>query len=564
MSNLFGAQVSLDKKSSANLIKAAEYLDIKFFNYIKSDEARVAALLGVSRNNNLKDSLVGLKCKPADVMRYAAAKKDFDSVKLPDRVIYSNLKWSERVGLLGFLESNFDFDYLSEALGTNRNNWDRFFKHIHLSSQPDFVRRFPNTCLSYFIASRYKKEAIPAVLHENVDSLISENTIETTDEGSLVYRTFASRMQTAIEQKDIKSIEILGNKRKGYILRNLTAVANGIYKYNNERFVKFVRGLLPSASVDVLFSILSIDINAKYRVIDIKGDTRVEEANYNPVIGSIQGDIENELYRRFGFKGKVAVEESLKNNIVPFLAKNTNLGRGTRHKVDKKNLYLYVHWIQDGSRTDIDHSFICFDANWKSEMVWYGRQANDYISQSGDITSAPAPHGATEYGCIKVDSIPKNVKYIVPLINVFSGEDFKRNKLVRAGFILSDSNQFNIDRDHTSYNLDQPAKGNIPFVFDVDKKELVVLDINVRESGLGRSAHGYEETIRKVVEASRTKNYISIQKLANILSGDSKETSLVITNKANSSNEIAPESLFSLVDEKRENDDAEEVVDKDE
>ncbi len=93
--------------------------------------------------------------------------------------------------------------------------------------------------------------------------------------------------------------------------------------------------------------------------------------------------------------------------------------------------------------------------------------------------------------------------------------------------------------------MDKPAQANIPFVFDVEKNEVLILDINLRER-MSSSAHGYAETVKNVIEASRTKNYISIEKLAEMLSGKKKEVSLKITNKAEGAGQITPESLFSL------------------
>ncbi len=543
--NLFNANVSQDKQTSEKLVKAAKYLDFKFLNNIKSDEARIAALLGLSKKNSLLDSFRNLKCKPADVLRYAAVKNDFDLVKLPHDLKYSNLSWSERVNSLSFL-SDFDFEYLNEAMGMNRGAWIKYFNHIHLLGQKGFLGRFKNVCLTYFVANGNRLEKTPEILTKDIKSLIKQKLVEVTPSGSLAYRTFASRIQSAIESQDIDSIEELGGKRPNYILRNLTTVSNGVSAKNNKRFVNFIKSLLKDASPDVLFSILSIDVSAKWRIIDVKGDTKVEPANYNSVIAEIQDDIKKEIYRRWGYLGQVEVQDVLKDNIVPFLAKNTNLARGTKFSVDKKDyLYFFVHWVQGDQRTDIDHSFIYFDKNWTSEMVWYGRQANEFIAQSGDITNAPFPNGATEYAKISLNKIPGKTKYIVPIINSYTGNPFSDNKEVKAGFFTSDESEFTLKRKHNTYVLDQPAQANLPFVFDIDKEEILILDINLRKK-MSYSAYGYVEIVKNVIEATKTKNYISIQKLAQILSGKNKEISLKITNKKENDNEITPESLFSL------------------
>ena len=182
-------------------------------------------------------------------------------------------------------------------------------------------------------------------------------------------------------------------------------------------------------------------------------------------------------------------------------------------------------------------------------MVWYGRQANSYISQSGDITNAPGPKGATEYGKISLNKIQHSTKYIVPIINSFTGNPFSDNTEVKAGFWASDEDTFTLNRKHNTYLLDQPAQANLPFVFNVDNMEVLILDINLREK-MSYSAHGYTETVKNVIEATKTKNYITIEKLAQILSGGNLTVSLRITNKAEKANEITPESLFSLFSNK--------------
>ena len=53
-------------------------------------------------------------------------------------------------------------------------------------------------------------------------------------------------------------------------------------------------------------------------------------------------------------------------------------------------------------------------------------------------------------------------------------------------------------------------------------------------------------TALQAEKSKRQTNYISIEKLAEMLSGNGKGVSLKITNKASGENEITPDSLFSL------------------
>lgn len=546
---LVGSTVTLDKKSQAVLQEAALYFSdiLATAPRIKSDEARIAVLIGLVENEvlTLAEGFNQLKCSPADVMRYAAASVDFTKVKLPADTKFPNLKWGTRVAMLSFLET-FSFDDISEAFGRNRSVWAKFFGHIHLFSQKDFVTRFPSTVIAARVSLGSNISAFNSLHEIALMTLVKQGYVEQLGTGNTVYRTFASRVDSAIASKDFSKIKAIFSKNGGYLLRNLMTVSNGIQKKDEKSFIELVREKVQTASAGVLFSILGINVDAKYRVIDQKGDTLVTDANYPKFIKDIQGDIIRTIRSRWGFEGQVTVTDSLKDQVVPFLSKNSDLARGTRYKFkDTANLYFFMHWVQDKYRTDLDHSYLAFDAEWNMESVWFGNQANSYIAHGGDITNAPAPHGATEYGKIRLNKIPARIKYIAPVINVFSGDAFSDNKEAYAGFWFSDSETFDLKQDHTRYDLSQPAKVNIPFIIDVEKKEIVIVDYNNRDQ-YSRTAHTQGPDLMKIISAYNDKNVITIGKLADMLSGDSETESLRIRKVAKKDGEMSPESLASI------------------
>ncbi len=547
--SLVQSKVSLDRKSLDTLQYLGKYFGKEYssVNRIVSDQARIAVLMGMVEEYDLLESLTALKCKTSDVLRYTAALVDFNTVNLPSDVKYAVLSWKQRVTLLTYLNS-FDYERLFEDTGINRESWIRFFKHIHLFSQHDFINRFPKINFVARISMGHKEESIPAQYNKILDSMLDEGVIESTDSENLVYRTFASRIQKAIDTKDFNSIEKLMTKNGTYLLRNIATVANGVTKENESKFVELVRSKLKNANVGVLFSILGINVNAKYRIIDIKGNTVIEEANYPSYITDIQGDIKRELYSRYGYEGIVKVSSDLQNKVVPFLSKNAELDRGSKIKLDKENyLYMFVHWVQNYKRTDLDLSVVAFDDKWQPSVVYFGSQVNEYITHSGDITNAPAPNGATEYVRVSLNSIPNNIKYIVPMINVYTGDNFKDNKMVYAGFMLSDDFEFSIKRDHVRYDLKEPAYSNAPFILDVENNEIVILDINNRvKSGL--TVHSQLGEMKKFISAINDKVIITNQYLADILSGKSNEVSLHIKKTAKELNEIEPDKLVTLFD----------------
>ncbi len=550
---LIGANVSLDKKTSDKLATILNYFDDEITNLprIKSAEVRIAALLSLTPKIGLRAALEVLKCNSLDVLRYAAAKNDFQLFKLPADVKFATLNWGERIDSFGFLnERANNFEQISEDMGLNRGAWNRYLRHTHFLSQDGFINRFRNFYIAAVISLGSKLDSLKKVLEEPVNDLLKDGSVELTEMGALAYRTFASRLQKSIDDKDWVTIKKLCENRKTHFLRNITHISNGVPEVKNADFIKFAKSCIPDADVGVLFSILSIDVDAEYRIIDIKGNTVIEKAAYSKAIRSIQEDIRKELRLSYGFSGQVDVDKNIKHKIVPFLSKNSDLERGTKIKVkDSPFLYFYIHWIQGRQRTDLDLSFISFDKNWKAEIINFRQQANSYLSHSGDFTSALAPSGATEYGMIKMNCVPKGVRYIAPLINVFAGDTFSANNEVRAGFFLSDSPTFNLKQDTVKYNLSQPAQMNCPFIFDLEENEITVFDFNQREK-MGYTADSYRENIKNLISAINTKNFITIGKLAEILSGDDDKVVARFTNKPTLENEFKPEDLFSLFSRK--------------
>lgn len=540
------SKVGLDRKQLNVLAGLSKYFYKDITDRIQSDEARIAVLLELSADIGLYDALLALKCKPADVLRYAAGLLNITAINLPSDVKYAVLSWSQRTAMLQFL-NQFGYDKLFEDTGINREAWTRFYNHVHLFGQSDFINRFPVVGLVSRISMGHKSESLPKQYASMVKQMIANELVELSPSDNLVYRTFASRIQSAIGEKDISKLEVLLENNGGYLLRNLATVANAIEKNDEARFVELVRSKLSSASANQLFSILGINVDATYRVIDVKGNTIIEPANYPSVIRDIQGDAKRVLYSRYGFAGKVKVNAELGQRVVPFLSRNAELDRGTRVKVNDDNyLYMFMHWVQaQNRRTDLDLSVVAFDADWMPMVVYFGYQVNKYIVHGGDITNAPAPNGATEYIRIDLKMIPSNVKYILPVINVYTGAALSLNAVAYAGFHTTDSGKFDISRDTVRYDLTAPANSNVPFMLDVDTKEIVMLDFNDRER-IGATAHAGINNLKKLVTAVQEKNVVTIAALADILSGPGDDVSLHIKKTAVEAHEIEPANLSTL------------------
>ncbi len=137
------------------------------------------------------------------------------------------------------------------------------------------------------------------------------------------------------------------------------------------------------------------------------------------------------------------------------------------------------------------------------------------------------------------------MKYIVPICNVYCGDLFADNEVAYAGFMFSEEGKFSITRDHVRYDLNQPASANVPFVIDVRSKEIIVVDFNNRIKR-GLTAHADLADLRKIVLALKSKRFMTIGRLANLLSGDGPLTEWNVCENPTQTTDIAPADLFSV------------------
>ncbi len=96
--------------------------------------------------------------------------------------------------------------------------------------------------------------------------------------------------------------------------------------------------------------------------------------------------------------------------------------------------------------------------------------------------------------------------------------------------MFSDSDTFKIEHEHVRYDLSQPANSNVPFIIDVKEQQVIIVDYNSRQR-LGLTAHAEVENLKALISATKDKHNLSIEDLADLLSGDSNTVSATIVEK---------------------------------
>ncbi|WJV45873.1 hypothetical protein [Streptomyces flavofungini] len=148
--------------------------------------------------------------------------------------------------------------------------------------------------------------------------------------------------------------------------------------------------------------------------------------------------------------GIAVLDASLADLPVPFAerasaASLVSVPRGSSLPMpgESERVRLFLHWMQPkGVRVDLDLSVALFDDAWRfvglcdyTQLEYAGGAA----LHSGDLTSAPAPHGATEYLDLDLPRLAKaGVRFVVPAVLSYNNVPFDELPDAFAGFMAVD------------------------------------------------------------------------------------------------------------------------------
>lgn len=149
------------------------------------------------------------------------------------------------------------------------------------------------------------------------------------------------------------------------------------------------------------------------------------------LVRDVSGIIDAEMLRRLGEGMTIVFDPAVFGAALPLTGKNQSEGlgvwpRGSVSKLEPGDwLRFYFYWMQKGNRTDYDLSALFVDETFRTgSYLSYTQLRNGHGEHSGDITDAPAPHGATEFINVHLDRVPKGYTVIpqLYLYNAGGGE----------------------------------------------------------------------------------------------------------------------------------------------
>ncbi|WUR61672.1 hypothetical protein OHS32_09930 [Micromonospora chokoriensis] len=166
---------------------------------------------------------------------------------------------------------------------------------------------------------------------------------------------------------------------------------------------------------------------------------------------------------------------------------------------DAEVLRLFLHWEEpDATRVDLDLSCVFFDQDW--QRVGHCdytqlRFAGDGAIHSGDLISAPAPLGATEYLDLHLTRLVEHgVRYAAPTLLSYNAVPFENLTEAIAGVMLPlrGGEQFDGSRVAQRFDLRGNARMLLPMVVDLRTRRLLWTDLTLNGRGDNHSVgrHG--------------------------------------------------------------------------
>ncbi|MGW7089535.1 MXAN_6230/SCO0854 family RING domain-containing protein [Streptomyces sp. NPDC054871] len=154
---------------------------------------------------------------------------------------------------------------------------------------------------------------------------------------------------------------------------------------------------------------------------------------------------------------------------------------------DSENVRLFLHWLQPkGVRVDLDLSVALYDDLWRfvglcdyTHLAYAGGAAR----HSGDLTSAPAPHGATEYLDLDLPRLAHvGVRFVVPAVLSYNNVPFDELPDAFAGFMAVEGTKRAVYDPRTvrqRFDLAGDAALRVPMIIDLRARRAWWADVTL-------------------------------------------------------------------------------------
>ncbi|MER7462709.1 MXAN_6230/SCO0854 family RING domain-containing protein [Streptomyces sp. NPDC097981] len=476
---------------------------------VRETKALVVGTLLPAADADGRAALLRLLTTATDVLRLLAVLSGGDAGLTPLPPRFTSAPRPLRRELLGVLDA-LPTPYLVEDMLRHPTAWKRAAETLH-----PFERhtRHPRTALAFAVLRDTPLSSpLGAALRETA---AAHPDAVRVDGDRIRPATWAGRLEQALARGEAGAAAALAGQRPGELVRRLDHL---LRLHPGDRLVPELadaldRGL-PAVGAGPLLSALGAlrvraeDRTGRRRVFFPKGRVAsaqsVAEARPPlpaPLVAAVVALLEGEVLRRFAAAGAdpyelAVLDSSLADLTVPFGERSSAkslvaVPRGSMQTLPEGEvLRLFLHWTEPaGNRTDLDLSVAFFDADWNFTglcdytSLAHGRQGA--AVHSGDLTSAPAPAGATEYVDLDLAKLARQGDvYAVPLVFSFNNVPFEELPDAFAGFMALPArgprdSSYDPRTVRQRFDLSGESRVTMPMVVDLNARRMLWADVHL-------------------------------------------------------------------------------------
>lgn len=426
---------------------------------------------------------------------------------------------------------------LLDDLHRHREAWLRAAENLHPFEEP---ARHPVAALA-FAALRGTVPApgspLDAVL---ADAAERHAAVVHRHRGRVRYRTWRSQVEIALRDgADAHALALLA-QRPGELLRRVTMLAHR-HTGDTTAFLLTVAEAAEKAAPGVVLAALAA-VRAATQVAhprlffpagagarlwttaDIRRRLPAELG------GELDQLLVEEMLRRAAALPRVEtalLDTGLADVLAPFAARTAStalldLPRGSTQPLpDGDVVRLFLHWTEpQGVRVDLDLSVAMYDGHGKfTGLCDFTRLrfADRAAVHSGDLTSAPAPLGASEFVDLNLSRLlAEGVRYLVMVVFSYNDIPFEQmtdafagvmanppgGSLGRRGPFAAGNEPFQPQRVEQRFDLTGAEKVATPLVVDLYERRTRWLDAKLAASGVGHQVGGYSVQLGRLAVAA--------------------------------------------------------------
>jgi stress response protein SCP2 len=358
--------------------------------------------------------------------------------------------------------------------------------------------------------------------------------------------SFESQVEKAFAEGNTKTVAELLSKNPGMFVRNFNRLILQASIKDLPQVTRSLSEVLPSVSTTVILGLRQYinnrNGNLTHRLfINKKGTGKVVENTLPTIDQGILAPVVELLDRAVMNrmpKGTYIIDPNVLSVALPLSNRQTNSGfntmpRGSVDTIEGEILRLFCYWKEQHGRTDYDLSAVFLDEDFKQVgQVSYTNLTMTGVKHSGDVVGSNK--GASEFIDIDPAKISDKIKYVMGMVNNYSGEDFNSVEESFFGYMGRDLEQkgkpFEAATVKTKGELRGAHKVALPLVFIREGDSWTVKWLNSSLKGYSWGNATENNTLNSAVltRALVETDYLTVNYLVDLLTRG-KGTAVVIS-----------------------------------